>query len=158
GVGTTVKGETASADEKVPGPSVPCGARGLKAKSATLTVRGIEIHGGVADDGTFAISPYQLVDAYAPTQVNAWDISAIVDAEGGARTIDAVIDGGSLAAHAQEFLAHADFNAKIEPLRLVPGIVPGTLRASLTSTAAGPAVRVVLPVKNDGPGETWGLR
>ncbi len=151
------EGET-TAPQRVPGPSVPCGSRGLIARSATLTIRGVEVHGEVASDGSFSISPYQLIDAYAPTTVNAWDISAIVDAQGGARTIEALIDGASLATHAQEFLAHADFDAKVQPLRLVPGITPGTLRASLTSTAAGPALRVVLPVKNDGPGDTWGLR
>ena len=149
-------GSTAPA--RVPGASVPCGSRAVKAKSATLTIRGIEVRGSVAADGTFAISPYQLIDAYAPTTINAWDISALVDAEGGARTIETVIDGADLAKHAQEFLDHADFDAKIQPLRLVPGIVPGTLRASLTTTATGAALRVVLPVKNDGPGETWALR
>jgi hypothetical protein len=144
--------------QRAPGASVPCGSRALKAKTATLTIRGIEVHGGVAPDGTFAISPYQLIDAYAPTTINAWDISAVVDAEGGPRTLEAVIDGGALAKHAQAFLDHADFDPAIQPLRLVPGIVPGTLRASLTTTSTGPALRVVLPLKNDGPGETWALR
>lgn len=144
--------------QRSPGASVPCGARGLEATTATLTIRGVEVHGAVGADGTFSISPYQIVDAYAPTSVNAWDISAVVEAKDGKRTIEAVIDGTSLAARAQDFLAHADFESKIQPLRLVPNIVPGTLRASLTSTAAGPALRVVLPVKNDGPGEVWALR
>lgn len=143
---------------RAPGARVPCGSRPLKATAATLTIRGIEVRGGVTADGTFAISPYQLIDAYAPTSVNAWDVSAVVDAESGPRTIEAVIDGAALATHAQEFLDHADFDPKIQPLRLVPGIVPGTLRASLTSMTTGPALRVVLPVKNDGPGETWALR
>jgi hypothetical protein len=56
------------------------------------------------------------------------------------------------------FLAHADFDAKVEPLKLVPGIAAGTLRASLTTTDHGPALRVVLPLRNDGPGDAWGLR
>lgn len=151
------EGET-TAPQRGPGPNVPCGARGLQAREATLTIRGIEVHGAVDSEGTFSVSPYQLIDAYAPTTVNAWDIAAKVAATGGERTIEAVIDGASIATHAQQFLAHADFNAKVQPLRLVPGIVPGTLRASLTSTEIGPALRVVLPVRNDGPGETWGLR
>ncbi|CAN5887596.1 hypothetical protein BH11MYX3_BH11MYX3_48600 [soil metagenome] len=151
------EGET-TAPQRVSGPNVPCGSRGLQARTATLNIRGVEVYGAVDSDGAFSISPYQLIDAYAPTTVNAWDISATVDATGGERRIEAVIDGASIATHATEFLAHADFDASVKPLRLVPGIVPGTLRASLTSTAAGPALRVVLPVKNDGPGETWGLR
>lgn len=144
--------------QRVPGASVPCGARGLAARSATLSIRGVEVHGAVAADGTFEISPYQLIDAYAPTAVNAWDISAVAEAAGGPRTFEVVIDGGALAQHAQEFLDHADFDAKIAPLRLVPNLSAGTLRASLTSTATGPALRIVLPMHNEGPGEAWALR
>ena len=158
GGGKRLRDGGTTAPARSPGPSVPCGARALPAKSATLTIHGLEVHGAVWQDGTFSVSPYQLIDAYAPATTNAWDISAIVDAEGGARTIEAVIDAGALAKYAPEFLARADFNGKVEPMRLVPGIVPGTLRTSLTTTTAGPALRVVLPVKNDGPGETWGLR
>ncbi|MBA3465071.1 MAG: hypothetical protein H0T46_34375 [Deltaproteobacteria bacterium] len=158
GLGKRLRDGGTTKPTRAPGASVPCGARGLAAKSATLTIRGLEVHGAVWQDGTFSVSPYQIIDAYAPTAINAWDISAIVDAEGGARTIEAVIDGGQLAKFAPQFLARADFNGKVEPLRLVPGMVPGTLRVSLTTTSAGPALRVVLPVKNDGPGETWGLR
>jgi hypothetical protein len=158
GLGKRLRDGGTTEPKRAPGPSVPCGARALPAKSATLTIRGLEVHGAVWQDGTFAISPYQLIDAYAPTEINAWEIAAIVDAEGGGRTIEAVIDGGAFAKYAPEFLAHADFNSKVEPMRLVPGLVPGALRASLTSTSAGPALRVVLAVKNDGPGATWGLR
>lgn len=152
-----VEGEI-HAPKRTPGPSIPCGSRGLAARSATLTIHGVEVHGAVGPDGTFAVSPYQLVDAYAPTAVSAWDISAVVDATGGPRTIEAVIDGGALAQHAQEFLDHADFDPKIQPLRLVPNIAPGTLRASLTAIATGPALRIVLPLVNEGPGESWALR
>jgi len=158
GTHTELREGKTSAPVRAPGPSVPCGTRPLKAHAATLTIRGIEVHGAVSDDGTFAISPYQLIDAYAPAEVNAWDISALVDAEGGARTIEVLIDSGSLAKHAPEFLAHADFDPAIEPLRMVPGIVAGTLRASLTTTATGPALRIVLPLKNDGPGVASALR
>lgn len=158
GLGKRLRDGGTTEPKRAPGPSVPCGARALSAKAATLTIRGLEVHGGVWQDGTFSVSPYHLIDAYAPTEINAWDISAIVDAEGGARTIEAVIDGAALAKYAPQFLARADFNGKVEPMRLVPGIVPGTLRVSLTTTSAGPALRVVLPVKNDGPGEVWGLR
>lgn len=158
GLHKDVRTGKATAPERAPGPSVACGARGFPARSATLTIRGIEVHGTVAADGTFSISPYTLIDAFAPTTVNAWDLSALLDAPGGARSLETVIDAAALAAHAPDFLAHADFDPKIAPLRLVPGIVAGTLRASLTSTAEGPALRIVLPLKNDGPGETWALR
>lgn len=158
GVGTRLDETDGAGPSRVPGPSVPCGARGFAAKSATLAIRGIEVHGAVGPDGTFEISPYQLVDAYVPTKIGGWDISGIVEGPGGPRTIEAVIDGGALAKHAPEFLAHADFDAKIQPLRLVPNISPGPLRASLTATATGPGLRIVLPLVNEGPGETWALR
>jgi len=140
------------------GPSEPCGERALPATSATLAVHGLEVHGTVDADGVFAISPYQLVDAYAATEVPAWDVRATVDTPSGPRTIEVVIEGGALATRAAAFLARADFDARIEPLRLVPGLVAGTLRASLTTTERGPALRLVLPVKNEGPGEAWALR
>lgn len=149
---------TERAPTRRPGPSEPCGSRALVARSATLTVRGIEVHGAIDRDGTFAVSPYELVDAFDTKAIPALDISAIVEADAGARTIATVIEGGALAGKAPAFLASASFDATIQPMRLVPGIVAGTLRASLTSIPTGPALRIVLPLKNDGPGEAWALR
>ena len=99
-----------------------------------------------------------LVDAFDVTAAAALDLSAELDAAGGARTVQAILGGGALASGAKAFLARADFDAKIEPLRLVPGVAAGMLRVSLTATADGPAVRVVLPLRNDGPGPAWALR
>jgi hypothetical protein len=147
-----------SAPIRRPGPSEPCGERPLAARTATLTVRGLEVRGRIDSDGVFAVSPYQLVDAFEQTAVPTLDVHAAVDAEGGARTIDTIIDGGMLARRAPAFLANASFDARIEPMRIVPNLAPGVLRVSLTTTANGPAIRVVLPVKNDGPGPTWALR
>jgi len=148
-----------SAPVRRPGPSEPCGDRPLAARSATLTIRGIEVHGTVDRDGVFGVSPYQLVDAYDAKQIPAWDVSALIDAEGGPRTVTTVIEGGALATRAPAFLSAAkSFDSKIEPLRLVPAIVAGTLRVSLTTTADGPALRIVLPIKNEGPGEAWAVR
>lgn len=141
-----------------PGPSQDCGERGLPATVATLAIRGIEVHGHVASDGTFSISPYQLVDALDTKMIATWDITATVETSAGARTVQALIEGGALATRATAFLAHLEPSMKIEPMRLVPGIVPGTLRASLTQTIDGPALRIVLPLKNDGPGEAWAIR
>ncbi len=141
-----------------PGPSELCGERALAARSATLSMRGIEVHGRIARDGTFAISPYQLVDAYDPSAIPAWEISATIDAEGGARAVAVVLEASALARHATDYLAHADFDASIQPLQLVPNIRAGTLRVSLTATADGPALRLVLAVENDGPGDAFALR
>jgi len=143
-----------------PGPSQPCGERALAARSATLAVGGLEIHGAIDATGGFAVSPYQWTDAYAATRaaVPPAEVTALIDGDGGARTISIVLDGGALASHAAGFLAHADFDAQVEPLKLVPGIVAGTLRASLVTGGDGPAVRVVLPLRNDGPGDASALR
>ncbi|MDX2092726.1 MAG: hypothetical protein SFX73_32975 [Kofleriaceae bacterium] len=142
--------------ETRPGPEEPCGARPLSARAATLTLRGIEVHGAIDAEGTFAVSPFQLVDAFDTKAVPSWGITALVD--GGKYTVQADLDSATLATHAPAFLAQADFDAKIEPMRLVPGIAAGTLRASLTSTEAGAALRVVLPLRNDGPGDAYALR
>jgi hypothetical protein len=141
-----------------PGPSQPCGERPLAARAATLEVDGIEVHGAVDRDGVFAIAPYEWLDAYGPAQLRSAAVTATVDGAGGARTVTAVLEAATLANHAASFLAHADFDARVEPLQRVPAIAAGPVRASLTSTGGGPALRVVLPLRNDGPGDAWGLR
>jgi hypothetical protein len=159
GNGTELRALDDAPPVRRPGHAMPCGERGLTARSATLAVRGIEVFGTIDASGKFAISPFAIADAFdAPTATAAWDIAAKVDVLTGARTVDVVIDARAIAAHAQGFLAGADFDAKIETLRLVPNIVPGTLRVSLTHAPDGPAARIVLPVKNDGPGPTYALR
>ena len=141
-----------------PGPSQPCGERAVRARSATLDVSGLEIHGAVDPDGVFAVSPYQWIDAYLAASAPPSEITAVVDGTGGARTVAAVLDPRWLAAHAADFLCHADFDPKIEPLRLVPGIAAGAPSARLVIGADGAAVHVVLPLRNAGPGDAWAVR
>jgi hypothetical protein len=141
-----------------PGPSQPCGERPLPARSATLATGGLEIHGTIDPDGGFAISPYQWIDAYQASAIVASEVTAMVDGDGGPRTITAVLEASALANHAADFLARADFDARIEPLKRIPGIVAGALRASLVTTERGPAIRVVLPLRNEGPGDAWAVR
>jgi hypothetical protein len=145
------------ATETRPGGMVPCGDRPLVAHAARLSVHGTEVYGAIAADGTFEVSPFTLVDAFAIGAEASLGIDASVDGNG-AHTISASIDSATLASRAPAFLAHADFDATIEPMRLVPGVVAGPLRASLTSTSTGAALRVVLDVKNDGPGDAYALR
>lgn len=156
GTARTLRGE--SGDQRRPGPSETCGDRALPASVATLAFRGIEVFGTVGKDGTFSVSPYQLVDALDTTRIPTWDITATVETPSGARTIQALVEGGALGTRAPAFLVRLETDMKVEPMRLVPGIAAGTLRASLTQTADGPAMRIVLPVKNDGPGEAWAVR
>jgi len=140
-----------------PGPSQPCGDRPLAARAATLEVSGIEVHGAVERDGGFAISPYQWIDAFRAASAQAAEITATVDGAGGPRTVTAVLDVRWLAAHAADFLGHADVDAAVPPLRKVPGIVAGALRASLVD-GEPPAVHIALPLRNDGPGDAYAVR
>lgn len=140
------------------GPMVACGSRGFGATAAVLDVGGVEVYGAVDADGTFEISPYALVDAFDPRKVAPWDVTANVATKKGPVTIATVIDAGMLATRAPVYLATAiGFDTSIEPVRSIPKLEPGVLRTSLTETDQGPAVRVVLPIKNTG-GDEWGLR
>lgn len=138
-----------------PGPSEPCGDRPLPARAAMLTIHGIEVQGTIDATGRFSVSPYQLVDAFEPT-AQPLDITALVDATAGARTISTMIDGGALVSHAPAFLARGDFDAKIEPLRVVPRVSGGTPVVELMAGQLG--VRISVPIKNDGPGDVYALR
>lgn len=140
-----------------PGPSQPCGDRPLAARAATLEVSGIEVHGAIERDGAFAVSPYQWIDAFRAADAQAAEITATVEGGGGPRTMTAVLDVRWLAAHAADFLGHVDGGAEIQPLRKVPGLVAGPLRASL-SDGEHPVVRIALALRNDGPGDAWAVR
>ena len=147
----------ATRTRRQPGPPEPCGDRALAARAATLAVNRLEIHGAVDRDGAFAVSPFQFVDAFE-TDALALAITAAIDTPAGARTATAVLEAAALAAAARRFLDAADFDAAIQPMRAPPVIVAGTLRISLTSTADGPAIRVVLPLRNKGAGPAYALR
>jgi hypothetical protein len=152
------RGDEAEPPLRRPGPSQPCGARPLAAKAATLATAGLEIYGGIDRDGVFAISPYQWIDAFGAASAPPVEVTAAVEGDGGARTVTGILEAGAIAKAAAGFLAGADFDARVEPMRLVPGIAPGALRVGLVGTERGPAVRVVMPLRNDGPGDAWQLR
>jgi hypothetical protein len=141
-----------------PGPSQPCGERPMVARSATLDVGGLEIRGAVDAEGVFAIAPYEWIDAYRAASAPPSEITAVVDGAGGPRTVAAVLDPRWLAAHAADFIAHADFDGGIQPLRVVPGIAAGALSVRLVNGADGAVVHVGLPLRNAGPGDAWAVR
>jgi hypothetical protein len=151
-------GDDAGPPTRRPGPSQPCGARPLAARAATLETAGLAIHGAIDRDGVFSISPYQWIDAFSAAKASPAAVTATVEADGGGRTVTGVLEAGALAKAASGFLAGAGFDAGVEPMRLVPGIAPGAVRASLVTTEGGPALRVVVPLRNDGPGDAWQLR
>lgn len=148
---------TARPSLRTPGPVERCGERAVLAKTATLKVRGLEIHGQVIDDGLFSVSPFAVIDAYETTSLPLWDVTAVLDGDRTKR-FAVQIEGGAFAGRAKGFLAAAAFDAHVEPMRLVPGLVPGALRVTMVASAAGTAVRIAMPIKNDGPGPAWGVR
>ena len=142
------------------GPNLACGERPIVAPSATVTINDTDVHGKIDADGVFSVSPYELIDAFDTAHLRPWNVSAALEAGDGATTvITTVIDGAALGDHARGWLTAATWlDQRVEPIRLVPGLVAGTLRVSITATKDGPAIRVVLPLTNAGPGEAWGVR
>ena len=125
------------------------------AKAATLAVHGLEISGTVDGKGAFSISPFSVVDAYQAETMQPWDAVVTID---GRPPFTQLVPSSELSAHAIEFLRSLDVDTRIAPMHLVPNIVPGLLRVSLTSNAIGPVLRVVLPLQNDGPGDATAVR
>ncbi|MCX5745051.1 MAG: hypothetical protein NT062_21400 [Proteobacteria bacterium] len=138
----------------------PCGERGLTARAATVSINTVDVRGKVDADGVFAIPLFALLDAYTPDKLRPLEVTAVLEDDGGAsRTISTMLQIGLLAGAAPAYLASLEHHdARIETLRMVPGLVAGTLRVSLTSSSDGPAVRVLLPLQNTGPGDAWGVR
>ncbi len=139
----------------VAGQTEPCGERPLAAKLASIAVHGIELDGTIDDKGVFSISPFSVVDAYQVEKLPPWDTVITIDRQA---PFTQLVPGGDFAIHALEFLQHLDVDTAIAPMRMVPGIVAGPLRASLTSTASGPVLRIVLSLGNDGPGDATAVR
>lgn len=139
-------------------PNQPCGERPLAASAATIAISGLEIHGAIDRDGVFTVSPYQWIDAYAARAAVAAAMTATLDTDRGARKVEGVLAAEAIGAHAAAYLTGADFDAHIEPLRVVPGLSAGNIRARLEPSAGGAAVRIALPLRNDGPGEAWAVR
>ena len=137
------------------GPTELCGERPLAAKAAAIAVRGLELDGAIDAQGRFSISPFSVIDAYEVAQLPPWDAVITVD---GKAPFTQLIPGSDLAMQAYAFLKGLDVDAEIAPMRLVPGLVPGLLRVSLTSVGGGPMLRIVLPLSNDGPGDASAVR
>lgn len=144
GTGVVAEPQPEAAPLTRPGPSQPCGDRPLAARTATIDASGLAIFGAVAADGGFEVSPFDWIDAYDPSA--AQQLTATVAADGGARTITAVLDRATLADRAKQFLSHAAFPAQIAPLTVVPVLAPG----AATYRFDGDALVVTLPLRNDG--------
>lgn len=134
-------------------PAAPCGARPLAVAAATLATGGLAVHAAVDARGALAVSPFAFVDAFAPPR-EAVAVTAVVELPTGPQPLVASLAPAALAAAAPGFLARLGIDPRIEPLRLVPGLVAGAPRAWL----ADGAVHLALPLRNDGPGPAWAVR
>lgn len=135
-----------------------CGSRPIAARTAMLEFRGVRVFGTVNDDGEFSVSPYQFVDAFDAGKIPAFDITATLITAVGTQQLTTVLDASVLASRKQAFLRSADFDAHVEPFRIVPNFDRPLLRASLTTVSGVPALRVVVAATNTGPGEAWAVR
>lgn len=132
----------------------PCGDRAVVARTASVRSGRFQVFGGVGDDGRFTVSPFTFVDAFAIGEEAALDVSVDLVRDGGIESFEAVVDAGQLAAARDGWLAAAGIDGRVEPLRKVPSIDLGAIRVEKVADG----VKVVLPVKNDGPGDAWQVR
>ena len=139
--------------ERRAGPDEPCGERPLISTGAVLHTGSLEVRGAIDATGTFAISPFALVDAFDATTHTPASLELRATLDDG-RTIATTLDGAALARAAPAFLAGATIDAHVEQMQLVPDLGGGTLRARLD----GSTVTLVLALHNDGPGPAWAVR
>jgi hypothetical protein len=90
GNGTELRPAPDAAPTRRPGPTEPCGERPVAARAATLDVRGAEVYGRVDAAGVLAVSLYHAVDAFDVTAAAGLDLTAELEAPGGARKVQAV--------------------------------------------------------------------
>ena len=128
-----LRGNPAGPTITTAGPLEPCGARPLKATTATVAVHGLELAGTIDDKGAFSVSPFTVTDAYDVAKLPPWDMVVTID-DGAPFT--QLIRGEDLAAHALEFLKTLDVATAIAPMRLVPGMVPGLTAAGSANGAS----------------------
>lgn len=137
----------------------PCGDRPVAVRHATVRLAsGARVWGAVAPDGTFAVSTFGFVDAFAVGDQPALDLTVDAVGDAGPVRFAAVIDAAQLAPTRGAFLAGAGIDARAEPLRKVPRLEPGALAVSLVMVDGIPHLQVALPLTNAGPGDAWQVR
>jgi hypothetical protein len=137
---------------------VACGERGLVARSASIKAGRFEAFGAVDGEGEFELSPFAFVDAFEPGAQPPLDLTAQLTGDQGVTTVEAVLDDDALAKARDGFLTASKIDTRIEPLRKVPNLVAGAIKVSSLDDGTRRMLRVVLPLRNDGPGDAWQLR
>jgi hypothetical protein len=131
----------------------PCGQRGVTASAATLSVAGLRVTGAVDGDGVFAVSPFEIVDAF-DTTTRGLDVSAELVAPGGRQSVRAALGPDALGRGRAAFLQRLGVDAAVEPMRKVPRLEPGAVRV----VRAGASLRIALAIGNAGPGDAYAVR
>jgi hypothetical protein len=155
GNGAVVLQEGGLAFDTRVGPNVRCGERAARARSAQLKIAGLDIASPIDGDGVLTVAPYDVIDAFAPIPAIAWDVSGRVDD----RALTGVLDRRALTSGAAAYLAASGLEVRVEPLRQVPSLTTGPLRATLLAAPESrTAARVAITITNQGPGSVWALR
>jgi hypothetical protein len=139
------------------GAAEPCGERAVGGGHATVLYSGLHLEGAVDGDGVFALSPFDVVDAFEPRQ-QALDLAIDLARADGVIRVDALVPASVLASARAGFLAARHVDAEVPPLATLDKLAryeAGPLAASL---APGPSLRVALPLTNAGPGRGYGVR
>jgi hypothetical protein len=137
---------------------VACGEMPVTARTASVRSGRFQAFGGVDADGTFEVSPFTWVDAFAVGDQPALNITADLVGEDGIQTIEAVIEASQFAGTREAFFASAGVDATVATLRKVPGLEPGAVKVSRTTIDGRPHLRILLPLDNVGPGDAWQVR
>jgi hypothetical protein len=137
---------------------VACGEMPLTARTASVRSGRFQAFGGVDADGTFEVSPFTWVDAFAPADQPALNLTADLVTDDGIQTIEAVIEASQFAGTRDAFFAAAGIDATVAPLRKVPTLEPGGPKVSRRMIDGRPHLRIVLPIDNTGPGDAWQVR
>lgn len=154
----TARNPTGVKELRRPAGDERCGERPVAAARARLTWSGLSATGAVDADGTFAISPFDFVDAFDVGRLPALAIAVELERDGGPVALEAVIDAGELARGRDAFFRSRGLDGTVIPIAQmtkVPQLETGYLAVAL---APGPALRVSLPLDNVGPGDAYGVR
>jgi hypothetical protein len=144
--------------ERRSGGEIACGSRGFGGGAAMLTIGERQIYADIGDDGAFKSSPFTWIDAFDPTGGAAFAVRAELAGRTSWRVIEKVFDAGALAPWRDGFLAATRLDVGVEPLRALPRVTTGTPRVAHVLLGRQPALHVVLPVQNTGPGDAWQVR
>jgi len=141
------------------GEDAPCGERVVAATGAVLMWHGLRAVGTVDREGYFSVSPYQISDAFAAGRGPAFDLGVeLALASGAHQPFQVVIAGDAMVRGRDAFLARIGVDGGREPIRKVPRVEHGDLRVVRAHVDGRAILRILLPLRNEGPGDAYQVR